>query len=142
MISRKLPPLSLYVHIPWCEKKCPYCDFNSHITAQVLPEVAYVKALIADMQSQLLMVQGRQLHSIFFGGGTPSLFSPAAIEAILVAAENLFGFSEDIEITLEANPGSSEQKKFAGFFQAGINRISLGVQSFDNTMLEKIGSYS
>ncbi len=138
-LPRKLPPLSLYIHIPWCEKKCPYCDFNSHVALQKIPEQAYVQALIQDMRSQHLFAQGRRLQSIFIGGGTPSLFSASAIGQVLVEAEKLFGFDTDIEITLEANPGSSEAEKFAGFAAAGINRISLGVQSFDNEKLEKLG---
>ncbi len=138
-LPRKLPPLSLYIHIPWCEKKCPYCDFNSHVASQKIPEQAYVQALIQDMRSQHVFAQSRRLQSIFIGGGTPSLFSASAIGQVLVEAEKLFGFDTDIEITLEANPGSSEAEKFAGFAAAGINRISLGVQSFDNEKLEKLG---
>ncbi|MBT4212080.1 MAG: radical SAM protein, partial [Porticoccaceae bacterium] len=110
-----LPPLSLYVHIPWCVKKCPYCDFNSHVAKDNIPEQAYIAALIADLKADLHWVQGRKLHSIFIGGGTPSLFSGPAIEAILVAAEDLIGFESDIEITLESNPGTFEQNKFADF---------------------------
>ena len=139
VLPRQLPPLSLYVHIPWCEKKCPYCDFNSHVDVGNLPEAEYVQALIQDMRSQKFLAQGRVLESIFFGGGTPSLFSAEAIARIIQAAKEHFGFSENIEITLEANPGSSEHKKFAGFAKAGVNRISLGVQSFDNTKLERLG---
>ncbi|MCK5880296.1 MAG: radical SAM family heme chaperone HemW, partial [Sinobacterium sp.] len=139
LLPRALPPLSLYVHIPWCEKKCPYCDFNSHVNTQALPEAEYVEALIQDLRSQQSFAQGRPLASIFFGGGTPSLFSADAIATIIRAAEHYFDFSDDIEITLEANPGSSENKKFAGFAQAGVNRISLGVQSFDNAQLERLG---
>ncbi len=138
-LPRKLPPLSLYIHIPWCEKKCPYCDFNSHVESQAIPEQAYVQALIQDMRSQQLFAQNRRLHSIFIGGGTPSLFSASAIEQLLVEAEKLFGFERDIEITLEANPGSSEAGKFTSFAAVGINRISLGVQSFDDEKLEKLG---
>ena len=120
----KLPPLSLYVHIPWCVKKCPYCDFNSHVTKQTVPETDYVNALIEDLKADLHWVQGRKLRSIFFGGGTPSLFSGAAIGTILQAAENLIGFESDIEVTLEANPGVAEQKNSLIF----IAPVSTGYQ--------------
>ena len=135
----KLPPLSLYVHIPWCVKKCPYCDFNSHVAKQTIPETDYVNALIEDLKADLHWVQGRKLRSIFFGGGTPSLFSGAAIGTILQAAENLIGFESDIEVTLEANPGVAEQKKFADFYSAGVNRLSVGVQSFNDNHLKRLG---
>ena len=135
----ELPPLSLYVHIPWCVRKCPYCDFNSHQSPDNLPEQAYVKALIKDLDHDLTWVQGRKLHSIFFGGGTPSLFSAASIEKILQAVQQRIEFSEDIEITLEANPGTAEQQKFADFKTAGINRLSLGIQSFDDKQLQRLG---
>ncbi|WP_081848106.1 radical SAM family heme chaperone HemW [Microbulbifer sp. HZ11] len=156
----QLPPLSLYVHIPWCVRKCPYCDFNSHefaagahqITAgaiehaegatagdRQLPEAEYVDQLERDLRSQLPWVQGRKLGSIFFGGGTPSLFSPLAIDRILDLAESLTGFEEGIEITLEANPGTFEQAKFAGYRAAGVNRLSIGVQSFDPLQLQNLG---
>jgi putative oxygen-independent coproporphyrinogen III oxidase len=134
-----LPPLSLYIHIPWCIKKCPYCDFNSHVARDNIPEQAYVESLIEDLKADLHWVQGRKLHSIFIGGGTPSLFSGSAIETILMAAETLIGFQSNIEITLEANPGTFEQHKFADFYQAGINRLSIGVQSFDDTHLSRLG---
>lgn len=142
----QLPPLSLYVHIPWCVRKCPYCDFNSHQLAagahqakDGLPEAEYVAQLKRDLHSQLAWVQGRRLVSIFFGGGTPSLFSPAAIRAVLEAAERAVGFADDIEITLEANPGTFEQEKFAGYRAAGVNRLSIGVQSFDPQQLHNLG---
>ena len=135
----ELPPLSLYIHIPWCVRKCPYCDFNSHQSPINIPEQAYVKALIKDLYHDLPWVQGRKLHSIFFGGGTPSLFSATSIEKILQAVQQRIGFSEDIEITLEANPGSAEQQKFADFRTAGINRLSLGIQSFDKNHLKTLG---
>ena len=135
----ELPPLSLYVHIPWCIRKCPYCDFNSHQSSDEIPEQAYVKALINDLNNDLPLVQGRKLKSIFFGGGTPSLFSANAIEAIINSAEQLIGFKEGIEITLEANPGTFEQQKFADFRAAGINRLSVGVQSFNNKHLKILG---
>ncbi|MCH9691929.1 MAG: radical SAM family heme chaperone HemW [Gammaproteobacteria bacterium] len=145
----KLPPLSLYVHIPWCLRKCPYCDFNSHTAPRTiegehkteidLPEAAYVQQLQRDLSSQLLWVQGRKLGSIFFGGGTPSLFSSQAIDTILQAAETHIGFTSNIEITLEANPGTFEQAKFSDYRAAGVNRLSIGVQSFDQRQLEKLG---
>ncbi|WP_366935660.1 radical SAM family heme chaperone HemW [uncultured Microbulbifer sp.] len=152
----ELPPLSLYVHIPWCVRKCPYCDFNSHEFAagghvdihhassapaapSGLPEREYVAQLQRDLESQLPWVQGRRLGSIFFGGGTPSLFSPRAIGAILEMAERLVGFEPAIEITLEANPGTFEQAKFAGYRTAGVNRLSIGVQSFDPLQLQNLG---
>lgn len=135
----ELPPLSLYVHIPWCVKKCPYCDFNSHTSGDKLPEAAYIKALIADLEQEMDAVQGRALHSIFFGGGTPSLFSAKSIGDILTAIEKQISFAPEIEITLEANPGTVEQRKFAGFRQAGINRLSIGIQSFNDQQLHKLG---
>ena len=135
----QLPPLSLYVHIPWCVRKCPYCDFNSHQATKEIPERAYVDALIADLKADLSWVQGRKLHSIFFGGGTPSLFSGRAIGEILTAVEHHIGFEEDIEITLEANPGTFEQQKFSDFRSAGINRLSIGIQSFSSHHLERLG---
>lgn len=142
----ELPPLSLYVHIPWCVRKCPYCDFNSHQAARdhtdteyALPQAEYVAQLRRDLLSQLPWVQGRKLQSIFFGGGTPSLFSPEAIGQILVMADELVGFVEGIEITLEANPGTFEQAKFTGYRSAGVNRLSIGVQSFDAAQLHNLG---
>lgn len=135
----QLPPLSLYVHIPWCVRKCPYCDFNSHEASGVIPEQAYIQALIADLTTDLSWVQGRKLHSIFFGGGTPSLFSGKGIGEILRVAEELIGFEADIEITLEANPGTVEQQRFADFREAGVNRLSIGVQSFNQEHLRKLG---
>jgi len=135
-----LPPLSLYVHFPWCIKKCPYCDFNSHAARTgEFPERAYVVALKRDLEQELVFVQGRKLESIFFGGGTPSLMSGHMAEELICHAEKLIGFGENIEITLEANPGTAEQKRFKDYQQAGINRISLGAQSFDNGQLEKLG---
>lgn len=134
-----LPPLSLYIHIPWCVKKCPYCDFNSHHTPQTLPEEAYLAKLKQDLEQDSHWIQGRRLRSIFFGGGTPSLFSAKTIGAILECAEKTIGFEEDIEITLEANPGTFEQEKFKGYHHAGINRLSVGVQSFQEKHLHKLG---
>ena len=135
----QLPPLSLYLHIPWCVRKCPYCDFNSHKAGPDLPEHDYVKALQEDLQQSLELVQGRKLQTIFIGGGTPSLFSPGSIDAILTSAERLIGFAGDIEITLEANPGTFEQSKFKGFRSAGVNRLSIGIQSFSDLQLQQLG---
>ena len=142
MNSLHLPPLSLYVHIPWCVRKCPYCDFNSHTNnGDALPEADYVDALLADLATEASSEkrQGRQLISIFFGGGTPSLFSAAAIARILEGAERLIGFAPGIEITLEANPGTVEQQKFTGFRKAGVNRLSIGIQSFNDAHLKRLG---
>ena len=135
----ELPPLSLYVHIPWCIKKCPYCDFNSHENADKIPENDYIKSIFCDLQNDLPWVQNRKIHSIFFGGGTPSLFSAHAIEKIIQQAETLIGFEDNIEITLEANPGTAEQQKFSDFKSAGVNRLSIGVQSFNNDHLKALG---
>ncbi|UTA49697.1 radical SAM family heme chaperone HemW [Simiduia sp. 21SJ11W-1] len=134
-----LPPLSLYIHIPWCVRKCPYCDFNSHKAGAELPEAAYVAAVLADMAQEQPFTHNRPLTSIFFGGGTPSLFSAHAIGALLEGAERCFGFAPDIEITLEANPGTAEQQRFAGYRAAGVNRLSLGVQSFNPKQLAHLG---
>lgn len=135
----ELPPLSLYVHIPWCVRKCPYCDFNSHEKFTVDKESRYVDTLIADLEQELDFVQGRELSSIFFGGGTPSLFSADSIHRILNGANQRIAFKDDIEITLEANPGTVEQDKFSGFAQAGVNRLSIGVQSFHDEHLKILG---
>jgi putative oxygen-independent coproporphyrinogen III oxidase len=134
-----LPPLSLYIHIPWCAKKCPYCDFNSHVDATGIPEAAYIDCLLRDLESELPYVQGRQLQSIFIGGGTPSLFSASGIARILEACANKLPFADNIEITMEANPGSSEQQKFADLYHAGINRLSIGIQSFQQEHLTRLG---
>lgn len=135
-----LPPLSLYIHFPWCIKKCPYCDFNSHTTRTgEFPEQDYIVALKRDLEQELSFVQGRKLESIFFGGGTPSLMSGQSVEALLDHVEKNIGFADGIEITLEANPGTAEQQRFRDYQQAGINRVSLGAQSFDNRQLEKLG---
>jgi len=133
-----LPPLSLYIHIPWCVRKCPYCDFNSH-TEESFQEAAYVQQLLADLEQDLTFVQGRELRSIFFGGGTPSIFSAQAIAAILQGVQQHIPFAEDMEITLEANPGTAEAEKFAGFRAAGVNRLSIGVQSFSAQHLQALG---
>ena len=134
-----LPPLSLYVHIPWCVRKCPYCDFNSHAAGAALPEKDYVDALIADLDQDLSQAQGRVLESIFIGGGTPSLFSPQAIARLLAAIRARLPLHPAVETTLEANPGTVEQGKFREFRAAGVNRLSIGVQSFHDDLLQRIG---
>jgi putative oxygen-independent coproporphyrinogen III oxidase len=136
---RPLPPLSLYVHFPWCVRKCPYCDFNSHTLHGEVPEAAYIAALLADFEAQREAVQGREIVSIFFGGGTPSLFSPAAMARLLEELRTRLAFAPDIEITLEANPGTIEHGRFAGYRDAGINRVSLGAQSFADESLRQLG---
>lgn len=155
------PPCSLYVHIPWCVKKCPYCDFNSHVSPDFrgatdarantnpqkilgeLPEQAYLSSLLNDLQNEINHFQSRRelpsLVSVFFGGGTPSLMSPRIFAEIIAAAEKQIGFSRQMEVTLEANPGAVDREKFAGFFNAGINRLSLGVQSFSPQQLKRLG---
>ncbi|MBB6056283.1 radical SAM family heme chaperone HemW [Tolumonas osonensis] len=135
----QLPPLSLYIHIPWCVQKCPYCDFNSHALKQQVPEADYVAALLADLDADLMYVQGRQLQSIFIGGGTPSLFSAEAIKSLLDGVAARVPFAADIEITMEANPGTVEAGRFAGYQQAGVTRISIGVQSFQPEKLQRLG---
>ena len=135
----ELPPLSLYVHIPWCLRKCPYCDFNSHEKRGDLPEAEYVDALTADLEATLEKVWGRRIHTIFIGGGTPSLFSPAAIDRLLTALRTRLTIDPEAEITLEANPGTFEVERFRGFRAAGVNRLSIGVQSFDDAKLAAIG---
>src|SRR5437773_2486016 len=134
-----LPPLALYVHIPWCVRKCPYCDFNSHERSGELPEREYVERLIADLEGCLASVWGRRVCSVFIGGGTPSLFSPESIETLLSGVRARLPLEPGAEITLEANPGTVEAARFAGFRQAGVNRISVGVQSFDDRMLAATG---
>lgn len=134
-----LPPLALYVHIPWCVRKCPYCDFNSHERAGELPEREYVDQLLRDLESLLPSVWGRPLVSVFIGGGTPSLFAPESIDRLLSGVRARLRLEPGAELTLEANPGTVEAARFAGFRQAGINRISLGVQSFDDGMLAALG---
>ncbi len=133
------PPLSLYVHVPWCVRKCPYCDFNSHPLNEALPEQAYVDALLADLDQELPLVWGRSLLSIFIGGGTPSLLSPDALDRLLGELRARFAFGPGIEVTLEANPGTVEQGRFAAFRAAGVNRLSIGIQSFDDRSLAAIG---
>jgi len=136
---RALPPLSLYIHIPWCARKCPYCDFNSHEARAAVPEERYVAALVADLEQALPGVWGRRISSVFFGGGTPSLFTARAIEAILDAARARLPLAPDAEITLEANPGTVEADQFRDFAAAGVNRLSLGIQSFNPRHLTALG---
>jgi oxygen-independent coproporphyrinogen-3 oxidase len=136
------PPLSLYIHIPWCVKKCPYCDFNSHESRNhngEIPEYAYVDALIADLELATPKVWGRKIKSVFFGGGTPSLFSAKSIDRILSHVRMLTPLEFDAEITLEANPGTVDTANFLGYKQAGVNRLSLGIQSFNNDYLKALG---
>lgn len=134
-----LPPLALYIHIPWCLKKCPYCDFNSHERRGDVPEARYVAALMSDLEFALPSIWGRRIVSVFLGGGTPSLFSPEAIDVILAGVRARVPVLPDAEITLEANPGTFEREKFAAFKAGGINRLSLGVQSFDPRFLAALG---
>ena len=135
----QLPPLSLYVHIPWCVRKCPYCDFNSHQKNGELPETDYIDALLQDFSYDLSYVQGRQISTIFFGGGTPSLFSAASYDKLFDGLQRHVKFDSSIEITLEANPGTAEREKFADYRRAGINRLSIGIQSFTDTQLQNLG---
>jgi oxygen-independent coproporphyrinogen-3 oxidase len=134
-----LPPLSLYVHFPWCVRKCPYCDFNSHEARGEIPERAYVEALLVDLEQDLPPVWGRPVRSIFFGGGTPSLFSPAALATLISRLRALLSLPPEIEITLEANPGTIDVERFKGFREAGVNRLSIGIQSFDEQQLKTLG---
>jgi putative oxygen-independent coproporphyrinogen III oxidase len=134
-----LPPLSLYVHIPWCVRKCPYCDFNSHAARGQIPEAAYVDALLADLESALPSIWGRRVVSVFIGGGTPSLFSAGEIDRLLSGIRARIALVADAEITLEANPGTFERARFAGYRAAGVNRVSLGIQSFDARHLRALG---
>lgn len=133
------PPLSLYVHIPWCIKKCPYCDFNSHTLKNEIPEQDYINALILDLEQELPSIWGRTITSVFIGGGTPSLFSARAIDILLSQLRARLNLMPNIEITLEANPGTLEQNKFAEFRLAGINRLSIGIQSFQPALLKRLG---
>jgi oxygen-independent coproporphyrinogen-3 oxidase len=133
------PPLSLYVHLPWCVRKCPYCDFNSHERRGELPFSAYVEALVADLDHDLPLAWGRTVQTVFFGGGTPSLFPPDAIDALLQAASSRLRFAPGAEITLETNPGTAEHGRFEGYRAAGVNRLSFGIQSFDDGCLQRLG---
>ncbi|OED54518.1 YggW family oxidoreductase [Aliivibrio fischeri] len=137
------PPLSLYIHIPWCIQKCPYCDFNSHALKAEIPEAQYISALIDDLDTDLarydMQSEPRKLHSIFIGGGTPSLITAPEIKRLLSEVEKRLPFADDIEITMEANPGTVEAGRFVEYRQAGVNRISIGVQSFQQEKLEKLG---
>jgi putative oxygen-independent coproporphyrinogen III oxidase len=135
---QQLPPLALYVHLPWCLRKCPYCDFNSHEFDE-LPESRYLDALTADLEASVPLVWGRSIQTIFIGGGTPSLFSPESIDRLLAQVRALHKVAVDAEVTLEANPGTFERQRFEGFRAAGINRLSLGIQSFDDRALHALG---
>jgi len=135
----QLPPLSLYIHIPWCIQKCPYCDFNSRALKGDLGEEAYIDALLADLDNELFQVQGRTLHSIFIGGGTPSLFSGSAIARLLDGVRQRVTLPTSTEITLEANPGTLEAGRFEAYRKAGVNRLSIGIQSFDANCLQRLG---
>ena len=132
-------PLSLYVHIPWCARKCPYCDFNSHAAPDLLPETAFVDALLEDLTLALPSIWGRRVETVFFGGGTPSLLSPDAIDRLITGFRTLLPLSPEAEITLEANPGTVDAERFSGFRAAGVNRLSLGIQSFDDASLQTLG---
>ncbi|MGJ0486240.1 MAG: radical SAM family heme chaperone HemW [Methylomicrobium sp.] len=135
-----MPPLSLYIHIPWCIKKCPYCDFNSHAIKDGAPEAAYIDALLHDLAEDVRRYAiSRSIRSIFIGGGTPSLFAPEAFDRLLTGIAELVQLQDDIEITLEANPGTFESQKFAEFRALGINRLSIGIQSFDDRFLQALG---
>ena len=133
------PPLSLYVHLPWCVRKCPYCDFDSHEARGALPFAAYVDALLADLDHDLPLVRDRTIHSVFFGGGTPSLFPADAIDRFLAEAAARLRFAPGLEITLETNPGTAEHGRFGDYRRAGVNRISFGIQSFDDATLARLG---
>lgn len=136
---KELPPLSLYIHFPWCVRKCPYCDFNSHEPKSGFDEMAYVDALLRDLEFSLPEVWGRPLSSIFMGGGTPSLFSPQAMDALLAGVRARMRLQPDAEITMEANPGTFEAERFRGYREAGINRLSIGIQSFKPAHLQALG---
>ncbi|HOP23046.1 MAG TPA: radical SAM family heme chaperone HemW [Gammaproteobacteria bacterium] len=133
------PTLSLYIHFPWCVKKCPYCDFNSHTLKKELEEDKYIDALIEDLQHDVPLVWGRPVHSVFMGGGTPSLFSAKSIERLLNAVRALLQCKPDMEVTMEVNPGTGEYDNFVGYKQAGVNRLSMGVQSLEDTYLKSLG---
>ena len=139
MQSMQLPPLSLYVHMPWCVRKCPYCDFNSHVAPESIPQQQYVDVLLEDLALDAGAAQGRALVSVFFGGGTPSLFAPEQVARFLEGARSLVPFAPDAEVTLEANPGTVEHGRFSGYRDAGINRVSLGAQTFNADHLRTLG---
>lgn len=136
-----LPPLSLYVHFPWCVRKCPYCDFNSHVAngTEPIPEARYIDALIRDLELSLPLIWGRRIHTIFFGGGTPSLLSPNGFARLMSEIRSRSGLEADAEITLEANPGTFEANKFAAYREQGVNRLSIGIQSFNDNHLQALG---
>jgi putative oxygen-independent coproporphyrinogen III oxidase len=134
-----LPPLSLYIHVPWCVRKCPYCDFNSHTSPQSLPEDEYIAALLLDIDQDLTWLQGRAIHSVFIGGGTPSLLSPQSYQLLFSQLKQKMDFEANCEITLEANPATVEHGSFEGYLAAGINRLSLGIQSFNGLQLKNLG---
>lgn len=134
-----LPPLSVYIHFPWCVQKCPYCDFNSHALNSQLPERDYVEALLRDLESEIPRIWGRKVTSVFLGGGTPSLFSAESLSYLLSSLRALLVLKPDVEITLEANPGTVEQDRFQEYHEVGINRLSIGVQSFANSQLQALG---
>jgi oxygen-independent coproporphyrinogen-3 oxidase len=135
----QLPPLSLYIHFPWCLQKCPYCDFNSHTLRETIPEKDYIQALLNDFEQELIKIQGRALISIYFGGGTPSLLSDEGVYSLLNQLRKRIEWQDNIEITLEANPGSVDSKHFKGYYEAGINRLSIGIQSFNDEHLKRLG---
>jgi putative oxygen-independent coproporphyrinogen III oxidase len=132
-------PIAIYAHLPWCVRKCPYCDFNSHVRPESIPEMEYVAALLADLEGDLDLAAGREVSSVFLGGGTPSLFGVGAITALIEGLASRLPFVNDVEITMEANPGTIEHDRFAGYARAGINRVSLGAQSFDAQALRVLG---
>ncbi|MDQ5907549.1 MAG: hypothetical protein QG590_2034, partial [Pseudomonadota bacterium] len=136
---RSQPPLSLYIHIPWCVEKCPYCDFNSHKAGASIPEDEYIAALVTDLESSLPLIWGRRIATIFIGGGTPSLLSGEAVDQLLTAIRTRIIVQPDAEITLEANPGTAEAGRFAAYREAGVNRLSLGIQSFNPQHLKALG---
>ena len=138
-MALQLPPLALYIHIPWCIQKCPYCDFNSHAVKQGIPEQEYIAHLLADLQQDLPLVNGREISSIFIGGGTPSVFSAAGIGQILTGVKQRIACTADMEVTMEANPGTVEAERFAGYVAAGVTRFSIGVQSFQTEQLKALG---
>lgn len=138
-LFKTLPPLSLYIHVPWCIRKCPYCDFNSHEASGLIPEDRYLDALQADIEQALPDVWGRQVHTVFIGGGTPSLLSASAVDRLMAMLRSHFNLWPDAEVTLEANPGAAEAGRFKSYAQSGINRLSLGIQTFNDAQLKQIG---